>query len=83
MSVLCGDVGSWALGSCGAVQLCSLRTGLDLLTASLQTVGGRHLLRQFHHSPLNSFHPKLLSISSFWGGGGKSPHQDRFPGLAS
>lgn len=54
MSVLCGDVGSWALGSCGAVQLCSLRTGLDLLTASLQTVGGRHLLRQFHHSQLIS-----------------------------
>lgn len=25
MSVLCGDVGCWALGSCGAVQLCSQR----------------------------------------------------------
>lgn len=25
MSVLCGDVGCWTLGSCGAVQLCSLR----------------------------------------------------------
>lgn len=25
MSVLCGDVGCWALGSCGAVRLCSQR----------------------------------------------------------
>lgn len=30
--------------------------GLDLLTASLQTEGGRHLLQQFHHSPLNLSH---------------------------
>lgn len=57
----------WVLGV-GVMWCCAVmfpEEGLDLLTACLQTVGGRYLLQQFHHSPLNSFHPILLSISSF------------------
>lgn len=57
----------WVLGF--AIMWCCAvmfpEGGLDLLTAVLQTVGGRHLQQQFHHSPLNSFHPILLSISSY------------------
>lgn len=48
---LCGDTGCWALESCGAVQLCSPRRASYLLHAYKQW-GGRHLLQQFHHSPL-------------------------------
>lgn len=59
----------WVLGF-GVMWCCAVMSpqeGLDLLTACLQTVGGRYLLQQFHHSPINSFQPILLSISSFGG----------------
>lgn len=55
----------WVLGF-GVMWCCAVvfpEERLDLLTACLQTVGRRYLLQQFHHSPLNSFHPILLSIS--------------------
>lgn len=49
----------WLLGF-GVMWCCAVmfpEEGLDLLTACLQTVGGRHLLQQFHHSPLIHFSP--------------------------
>lgn len=70
----------WVLGV-GDMLCCAVmfpEEGLDLLTACLQTVEGRYLLKKFHHSPLNSFYS--LSISSF---GETTPRQDRLLVLLS
>lgn len=64
VSLVCWCLVLGALQSCGAVQLWfPRRVSIYLLHAYKQ--GGRHLLRQSHHSPFNSTHPTLLSISSF------------------
>lgn len=71
MSVLCVDVGCWALWSCGAVQLFRDEVSIYLL--------------QLPHSPFSSFQPKLSSFSSLEGGGmgDKSPPRDRVLVLSS
>lgn len=66
MSVLCEDVGCWALESCDAVQLCSpRRVSIYLLHAYKQWE--EDICCSSSTTPLNSFHPILLSISSFGG----------------
>lgn len=65
MSVWCGDVGCWGFGVMCCCAVMFPGEGLDLLTARLQTVG-REIFAAAVPS-LNSFHPTLLSISSFGG----------------